>query len=586
MSKLLPQQGLLSTPGRRGFVIKLSALAAVMASGMAISANGEEGAQAPNLANPGREPEHTAAEAPAFDFGVASGDPLPDRVILWTHARRASALPVPLIWQVAHDAAFARIVASGKVLATAASDFTVKVDAVGLAADSEYFYRFIGGNRSISPVGRTRTLPAGRVDQVKLAVFSCSNYPAGYFNAYDAAVASGAQFALHLGDYIYEYEDGIYPKAAQSVAGRAPLPSRTTVTLQDYRSRHAQYKTDPYAKMLHARMPMMAIWDDHEFTNNAHLHGARNHDPHFHGTWTARRAAAAQAYQEWMPIRTPDAQNPLKIYRSFDFGDLLSLHMLDTRIIGREQQPDRALELDGSDIENTAFSPTGFDRSRQLLGQEQAAWLESKMQQSSAKWQVLGNQTVMARMLWPQSVLDANMGFAAMDAVLQARATPMQAQTGAQRRLLDPLHNPLLPSDFDNWEGYPDAREALLAQAQRLQQAGKEFLVLSGDSHNAWYNHLTLIDGTLVGAEFACPSVTSSGFEGYLLPEKVPPLQLAEKMRALVPEIQYLDTSRRGFMLVTLTREQAQCEFVYVSTVKSSSYQSSSEAVVYRGVVT
>ena len=575
MSKLLPQQGLLPQSGRRRFVIRLSALAAVMASGMAISSNGEvaAGVAAEPLAGGGQA---------AFDYGVASGDPLADRVILWTHARLASGLPVLLQWQVAEDAAFQRMVLSGKTVASAESGFTVKVDAIGLAADSEYFYRFIGPNHSVSAVGRTRTLPRGRVDLVKFAVFSCSNHPAGYFNAYDAAASSDAQFALHLGDYIYEYENGVYPPPAGEIRTRLPQPDSEIVTLEDYRQRHAQYKADPHAKVLHARMPMIAIWDDHEFANNAHLHGARNHDPASQGPWAVRRAAAVRAYHEWMPIRAPDVFNPLTIYRSFDFGDLLSLHMLDTRIIGREQQPDRALGPDGSDIDNPDYAPNEFDRSRQLLGVEQAAWLDAQMQGSRAQWQVLGNQTVMARMLWPQSVLEANMSLASMDAVLRARATAPAQRTQAQRRLLDAEENPLVPLDVDNWEGYPQAREALLQSALRQTQQGKAFMVLSGDSHNAWYNRLTLQDGTEVGAEFACQSVTSSGFEGYLLPEKIKPALLAEKLRALVPEIEYLDTSRRGFMLVSVTPQQAQCEFVYVSSVKSSSYATSVDSVQYR----
>lgn len=574
MSKLLPGQDLLQQAGRRRFLIKLSALSAVMASGMAISANGDD--------NGGATP--VRHEAVAFDYGVASGDPLADRVILWTHARLASGMPVALLWQVARDAAFTQIVASGKTVALPEHDFTVKVDATGLAADSAYFYRFIGANNAISPVGRTRTLPTGRVDQVKFAVFSCSNYPAGYFNAYDAACGSDAQFALHLGDYIYEYEDGIYPRADRAVKSREPLPKNEIVSLQDYRTRHAQYKSDPSAKMLHARMPMIAIWDDHEFANNAYLLGARNHYPASEGPWSVRRAAASRAWHEWMPVRAPDPANLLQIYRSFDFGDLLSLHMLDTRIIGREQQPDRSIDEEGIDIDNPAFSPLEFERSRQMLGVAQESWLQERMHASRGKWQVLGNQTVMARMLFPKSVLDANMALPALEAVSRARALVPEQRTSAQRKLLDPAHNPLQAVDFDNWEGYPQARERLLQQGVQMQRAGKDMLVLSGDSHNAWYNHLRLEDGTLAGAEFAVQSVTSSGYEGYLLPEKIPPAVLAGHLRALVPEIQYVDTSRRGFMLVTLRQEVAECEFVYVSSVNSSSYGTSSDTVQYPAV--
>jgi alkaline phosphatase D len=156
--------------------------------------------------------------------------------------------------------------------------------------------------------------------------------------------------ALHLGDYIYEYKDGVYPSAATAVAARISAPTNEIVTLGDYRARHALHKADPYAKALHARMPMIAIWDDHEFANNAWMDGAENHNPVIQGTWAARKAIASRVYHEWMPIRSPDPSNLLKIYRSFDFGNLLSLHMLDTRIIGREQQPDRTVDAQGRDI--------------------------------------------------------------------------------------------------------------------------------------------------------------------------------------------------------------------------------------------
>lgn len=556
--------------GRRSFVIKMSSVAAVMASGGVLTACGGSS----TVLN---------GEMAAFNYGVASGDPLADRVILWTHAKISTDASVDLTWQMAADASFASVLFSGRVTASSATGFTAKVDATGLAANTEYYYRFVAPNNSISPVGRTRTLPVGNVDQVKLAVFSCSDYPAGYFNAYDSAVSSGAQFALHLGDYIYEYKDGVFPPAAAQVAGRISAPASEIVTVADYRARHALHKADPYLKALHARMPMITIWDDHEFANNAWMDIAENHNPATQGTWAARKAAASQVYHEWMPIRSPDTSNLLKIYRSFDFGNLLSLHMLDTRMIGREQAPDRMLDAQGRDVEDPKFLPYAFNKNKQLLGATQEAWLDTQMTSSKATWQVLGNQTVMGRVQLPASVLMTNLSADSVTAYLTAKATPVAAQTQAQKDLLDPLKNPKISYNFDNWEGYPNARDRVFSMAAKQKTAGKKFLVLSGDSHNAWFNKLTLTDGTLVGAEFAGMSVTSGGFESVFPPAVVPPATLAGTIKALVDDITYIDTYRRGYMLITVTPAQAKGEYVYVSTVTSSSYTTSVDTFTYAG---
>ncbi len=555
---------------RRGFVIKMSSVAAVLASGGVLTACG------------GSSPVLNG-EMAAFNYGVASGDPLADRIILWTHAKISTDDSVELTWQMAADATFSTVLATGKVTTTKESGFTAKVDATGLTANTEYYYRFVAPNNSISPVGRTRTLPVGAVDQVKLAVFSCSDYPAGYFNAYDSAVSSGAQFSLHLGDYIYEYKDGVFPAPAGQVAGRISAPTNEIVTVTDYRARHALHKADPYVKALHARMPMIAIWDDHEFANNAWMDAAENHNPVTQGPWSARKAAASQVYHEWMPIRTPDTSNLLKIYRSFDFGNLLSLHMLDTRIIGREQQPDRMLDAQGRDVPDPKFLPYAFNRNKQMMGATQQAWLDAQMTASKATWQVLGNQTVMARIQLPASVLSTNLSPDSVTAYLTAKATPAAAQTQAQKDLLDPLKNPKISYNFDNWEGYPANRDAVFASAAKLKSASKKFLVLSGDSHNAWYNKLTLSDGTQVGAEFAGTSVTSPGFESVFPPAVVPPATLAGTVKALVDDINYIDTSRRGYMLITLTPTQAKGDYIYVSTVSSSSYTTSTDSFTYAG---
>ncbi len=568
--KLTSQRNLAKNNSRRHFFITLSSVAVVVAAGGALTSCGGSG----TVLN---------GELAAFNYGIASGDPLADRVILWTHAKISTDDAIDLTWQMSADAAFSSILFTGIVRASKDTGFTAKVDATGLSANTEYFYRFVAPNNSISAVGRTRTLPVGNVAEVKLAVFSCSDYPAGYFNAYDSAVSSGAQFALHLGDYIYEYKDGVYPSAATAVAARISAPANEIVTLADYRARHAIHKADPYAKALHSRMPMIAIWDDHEFANNAYMDGAENHDPVTQGTWAARKAIASQVYHEWMPIRSPDAANLLKIYRSFDFGNLLSLHMLDTRIIGREHQPDRTVDAMGRDIADPAFLPYAFNKNKQLLGTTQQTWLDAQMTASKATWQILGNQTVMGRVQIAASVLSDNLSTASVTAYLTAKATPAALRTATQQGLMDPMKNPKISYTFDNWEGYPNARDAVFISANKLKSAGKKFLVLSGDSHNAWYNKLTLADGTVVGAEFAGMSVTSPGFESYFPPAVFPPATLAGTIKALTDDIQYIDTARRGYMLITITPTQAKGEFVYVSSITSSSYTTSVDTLTYVG---
>jgi alkaline phosphatase D len=259
-------------PSRREFVIKIASVSALLATGAGLSACG--GADSPQA---------------AFAYGVASGDPLSDRVVLWTHARFAELdLDVPLTYQVATDAAFTQVVSEGAVRATAATAYTAKADATGLQAGTAYFYRFKqGGN--LSPVGRTRTLPLSTTS-LKLAVMSCANYPAGFFNVYAEVAKSDAELTLHLGDYIYEYGSNGYASADAAALDRVSLPAHELLTLADYRTRHAQYKSDPDSKNLHALKPMIAMWDDHEGANDAYTDGAENHDPATEGAWRARCA--------------------------------------------------------------------------------------------------------------------------------------------------------------------------------------------------------------------------------------------------------------------------------------------------------
>jgi alkaline phosphatase D len=521
-----------------------------------------------------------------FRYGVASGDPLVDRVILWTHARRPDvADAVNLTWQVATDAGFATIVASGRVSASADTDYTAKVDATGLRAGTSYFYRFVADTGGSSPVGRTRTLPAANVAAVKFAVFSCSLYSEGYFNAYDAAAKSDAEYALHLGDYIYEYGAGPAEFGNSAIpGGRVTKPANDIVSLSDYRTRYALYRTDAMLQAVHAKLPFITIWDDHEFANNAWIGGAENHDPATQGSWTTRKANAARAYHEWMPIRTQDPANLLKIYRSFDFGSLLSLHMLDTRIEGRDQQYDNFGDADGGYTRYGTGLATGSDANRHMISATQQAWLTGATQASTAIWQILGNQDIMARMWIPASVLqaaaDPATAPAAVSAYLGAKATrfagaPLSAAQAAQ---LDLRTNPLLPYNLDAWDGYPMQRDAIL---QAIQAQGKHLVVLSGDSHNAWFSRVRTLSGAQVGVEFAAASVTSPGFESVGLGGLASSLdgtvfpQGLETGLGLITDLNYADTVRRGYLQLTVTASTVKGEYVFVDTVKSTTYTAS-----------
>lgn len=532
-------------------------------------------------------------EPPAeFRYGVASGDPLADRVILWTHAKFAgSNANVPLTWQVSTNGNFDNIVASGSVVASADTGFTAKVDATGLTAGNTYYFRFRDAHGNGSPVGATRTLPAANAASVKFAVFSCTLYSAGYFNAYDAAAKSDAQYAIHLGDYIYEYgaDASKFGNADAVSLGRVTAPANDIVSLDDYRTRYATYRADPNLQAVHAAMPWITVWDDHEFANNAWVDGADNHNISTQGAWATRKTNAARAYHEWMPIRTPDAANLLKIYRRFDFGNIFTLHMVDTRIEGRDKQYDGYGDADGGMNRYVAALTSGADANHRMMSAAQQSWLTSGMATSTATWQIMGNQDIMARMWFPASVLQtqatatvaptpANQQ-AVMTAIsdfLTAKATPAAARTPQQAGLVSSSTNPRLPYNLDAWDGYPIQRETIL---QTIKAQGKKLITLSGDSHNAWFANLTTLTGDKVGVEFAGSSVTSPGFEsvglgglaGALDGTTIVPGVQGTGM-GLVDDLNYVDSKRRGYLLMTATAASVKGEYVFVDTIKSRTY--------------
>jgi len=500
----------------------------------------------------------------SYAHGVASGDPLSDRVILWTRITTAASNELEVGWMVAEDAAFANKVAVGTTRTGPAGDFTVKVDATGLSPNRSYYYCFICEG-STSPVGRTKTLPTGAVARVRFAVFSCSNYPAGYFNVYgDAAKFDDIDVALHLGDYIYEYAASGYASQNAATLNRVSQPANEIITLTDYRRRYQQYRTDPDLQALHARLPFIAVWDDHELSNDTWREGAENHDPATEGLWAGRRQMAIQAYHEWMPIRVPDAARPDRIYRSFDFGNLLSLHMLDTRVIGRDKQ----LALAGYVGADRSFNAAAFTAdvgspARQLMGAEQTSWLQNQMNKSTATWQVLGQQVLMARMMLPAPMVLGTVGYPAYFAIA-AKLKAGQALSATEQQQLDAAK---VPYNLDAWDGYQAARETVLSMSKALN---KNLVVLAGDTHNAWASDLADLNGQAVGVEFGVPAVTSPGFETYF--PTIAPATVAAGMEQLIGPLQYAETISRGFVVLTVTPAETRADYRYVSTVTSKTY--------------
>ncbi len=508
-----------------------------------------------------------------FSHGVASGDPLSDRVILWTRIDTDSTQDIGVDWFIAEDRSLSNIIRSGTVNTGAASDYTVKVDATGLLPGRRYYYRF-QCNGIASPTGSTKTLGVGNLTQVKLAVFSCSNYPAGYFNVYaEAAKLGDLDAALHLGDYIYEYARDGYASGDASALGRISDPANEIITLSDYRRRYAQYRSDADLQAVHASLPFITVWDDHELANDAWREGADNHDPATEGLFLARKRMAIQAYYEWMPVRPPEPSQIERIYRSFDFGNLLSLHMLDTRVIGRDKQLDYSSYVGaGGTLDAAAFTLDVANPGRQLMGSAQNAWLQQQLSSSKATWQVLGQQVLMARMNIPAPLVLGTVSFSAYTALLaKAQRTPAEL-TAAEQQI---LAQPAIPYNLDAWDGYQAARETVLGMAKALD---KNLVVLAGDTHNAWASDLQDRSGQAVGVEFGVSSVSSPGFETVFPNED--PAAVAAGLVQVIGSLQYAETGSRGFMVLVVTPTETRAEYRYVSTVKSRTYSALSAKVL------
>jgi alkaline phosphatase D len=457
---------------------------------------------------PLQEPTSTlyvAALAP-FYHGVASGDPLADRVILWTRVTPATSLPeIKVNWQVATDSTFVSVYTAGETSTGPEKDYTVKVDASGLKPGQTYFYRFQALG-TYSAVGKTKTLPTDNPQNISLAVVSCSNWEFGYFNAYAALAKEPIDAVVHLGDYIYEYQKGGY---GDTTLNRKHIPEREIVSLQDYRLRYAQYHLDAGLREARSKIPFICIWDDHEVANNVYTTGAQNHQPD-EGDFESRKNAARQAYYEWLPIRENKEH-----YRSFTYGNLLDLIMLDERLAGRTKPADSLAD------------PTLISESQTMLGTEQLQWLKQNLINSKAQWKIIGNQVIFAE-------------------IEQSKVFPKA------------------PKNLDSWDGYPFEQKSIRDFIKNTPIPNVVFV--TGDTHASWAIRIQDEKNKNLAVELGTTSISSSNWNEYESDSAV-----IEKEKILIsqnPHIVYGNARDHGYLYVRISAETLVAEWRYVKTNK------------------
>lgn len=472
---------------------------------------------AQNFTDPGRSALNEAMYP--FYHGVASGDPLSDRVIIWTRITLDPPVdPVQVAWEMYADTALTILVTNGTATTDSTKDYTVKVDVTGLQQNTWYYYRF-KYDTFPSVIGRTRTLPTGHVNNLRFAVASCQDYQNGYYNAHrDIAQRNDIDAVLFLGDYTYE--DG----AGGPYSDRQHEPDHKTIQLVDYRIRQSQYHLDPDLQEAHRQYPWITVWDDHETANNSYTNGAKNHTAN-DGPWYDRKVNAVEAYEEWIPIRMPDPNDTFRIFRHFTFGDLAELQMIDTRLYDRSAQANSSI----TSVYDTLLN----DSSRTLVGPQQFDWLEHSIDSSTAQWQIIGQQVMMAPLVIPAGVFGP-----------------------------PSIVNP------DQWDGYPFERQRFydFITGNNIQ----DVVVLTGDIHTSWANDLPLANydtahrQNSAGVEFVSTSITSGN--------ELPPLVSEPVIYQFADHVRYVDLTHHGYYILDITPQRTQSDFVFVSTIGSHNY--------------
>lgn len=446
-----------------------------------------------------------------FRHAVASFEPTSSGVLLWTRLSGAAEAD----WVIARDPDLEDVVHSGRCRTGPERDSTVVVEVDGLEAATTYWYGF-SADGAHSPVGRTRTLPDAPADGLRLGLACCAHYSVAPLGVYRALAEREVDLVVHLGDYIYE-DDG-----SQGV--RTHRPPRPAVHLEDYRDRLAQLREDPDLQALHLRHPMIGIWDDHDLADNAWRDGAKHHDPQTQGTWPDRVAAAARARQEWVPARLRDPADPLVTWRSLPIGDLVEVLLLDTRLTGRDLQA-------GDDGAKALHDP-----SRSLLGDEQRAWLRTRMLDTSRPWALVASGVVVNSMSLP---------------------VPFRSWL-----------NPLLPNGYaqidgevihdDQWDGYPAERERLAGWIQERAAAGGRTVLVSGDVHSSWAFEGPCGEGGPVAVEFTVPAVSSAAMARAHYPGA---WRLLDRAVNLMDHVRWAEVTERGYVVLDITPDQVRSEW-------------------------
>lgn len=450
-----------------------------------------------------------------FYHGVASGDPLSDRVIIWTRVTPDSSQitqTLSVSWQIATDTAMMNVVNSGFAATDSSKDFTIKVDATGLNPNTFYYYEFKLGNY-YSPRGRTRTAPTGNIDSLRFALVSCANFEAGWFNVYNSLLQrSDFDAVLCLGDYIYEYETGGY--SPNTVVNRQWAPANEILSIADYRMRYSSYKLDDDLQRLHQQFPFIIVYDDHELANDSWKNGAQNHQT-AEGLWSDRKLCAQKAFFEWLPIRKTGTTDPYQIYRNLKYGNLVELMMLDTRITGR-------------DLQAGTTGTVVTDTNRRLIGIPQMTWLKNKLDSSTCQWKVLGQQVMISPVKLFGTAING-----------------------------------------DQWDGYPAERDRIYNHV--LGKGIQNMVVVTGDIHSSWacdlptssYNSST--GAGSAGVEFVTPSVTSPGSS---IPGGATALMISNS------HIKWVDLSQHGYIIMDVNKTRTQSDWFHIPTLdtKTSSY--------------